>query len=59
MPETTEERWAGLTHDEVRELAAIVRAADEAHETEGGGTRHWVRDHFLPELERAGWTIHP
>jgi folate-dependent tRNA-U54 methylase TrmFO/GidA len=51
------DRWAGLTHEQVRELAAIVRRADEAHEVDGGGTRHWVRDHFLPELEEAGWTI--
>jgi hypothetical protein len=57
MSET--ERWAGLTHEEVRELAAIVRSADESHEKDGGGTRHWVRDHFLPALEEAGWTIHP
>lgn len=53
------ETWAGLSHEQVRELAKIVRAADEAHEVEGGGTRHWVRDHFLPELEAAGWTILP
>lgn len=46
-----------LTHEEVRELAAIVRRADERHETDGGSTRHWVRDHFLPELEAANWTI--
>jgi hypothetical protein len=55
---TGEETWAGLSHEQVRELATIVRRADEEHMREGGGTRHWVRDHFLPELERAGWTIH-
>jgi hypothetical protein len=53
------ELWAGLTHDEVRKLATIVRRADESHEKEGGGTRHWVRDHFLPELEASGWSITP
>jgi hypothetical protein len=55
----TDERWNGLTHEQVRELAAIVRKADEAYEIEGGGTRHWVRDHLLPELERAGWRVVP
>lgn len=55
----SEDRWAGLTHEQVRELAALVNAADEGFMIDGGGTRHWVRDHFLPELESARWTITP
>jgi hypothetical protein len=55
----TDERWNGLTHEQVRELAAIVHKADEQHECEGGGTRHWVRDCFLPHLEAAGWRVGP
>lgn len=44
-------------HDLVRALVPIVRAADEQHETEGGGTRHWLRDYFLPRLNEAGFVV--
>lgn len=63
MPETPRSHldrtdWnAPEVHEFVREIAAITRKADERHEVEGGGTRHWVRDHFLPELEAAGFEI--
>ena len=33
------------------EITSAVRAADERFELEGGSTRHWVRDCFVPELE--------
>lgn len=46
-------------HDRIREITKVVRAADEAFEREGGSSRHWVRDHFVPLLEGAGLTIAP
>jgi hypothetical protein len=46
-------------HDRIREIAKVVRAADERFEAEGGTTRHWVRDYFIPRLEAAGFTIVP
>jgi hypothetical protein len=37
-------------HDElVRDLTRVVREADEMFEREGGSSRHWVRDCFLPD----------
>ncbi len=47
----------GIGRELVNALTPLVRAADERHSVEGGGTRHWVRDYFLPELRAAGWTI--
>ncbi len=44
-------------HQFVREIAEVVREADKNFEADGGGTRHWVRDHFLPGLEDAGFVI--
>lgn len=41
-------------------LTAATREADELFEsgmTGGGGTRHWLRDCFLPALELHGLTI--
>lgn len=38
-------------------VTRVVRAADEAFEKDGGSSRHWVRDHFLPGLEAAGLKI--
>jgi hypothetical protein len=43
----------------IDQLTSAVRAADKAFETAGGSSRHWVRDCFLPELERNGLTIAP
>jgi hypothetical protein len=50
-------------HDDTNERAliqaitAIVREADQQFEREGGSSRHWVRDHFLPLLEREGYEL--
>ena len=44
-------------HELVRDLARVVREADEEFEKAGGGTRHWVRDHFLPHLQAANMRI--
>jgi hypothetical protein len=44
-------------HDAIREIANAVRAADRDFESSGGSSRHWVRDHFIPELESNGFTI--
>lgn len=41
----------------VTALSAIVREADEVFERSGGSSRHWVRDCFLPVLNRAGWQV--
>lgn len=47
-----------MTRDElVMQLTAIVREADEEFQSEGGSSRHWVRDHFLPRLEGAGVSL--
>jgi len=50
-----------LDNGEGRELVyaitSIVRAADELLEKEGGGTRHWVRDYFLPLLREAEYSL--
>lgn len=46
-------------HDRIRDITRAVRAADERFEAEGGSSRHWVRDHFIPHLEDAGYTIVP
>lgn len=39
--------------DLVQALTAIVRKADEQHLRDGGSTRHWVRDCFLPLLAES------
>lgn len=39
----------------VNALTAIVREADRTFEQVGGSSRHWVRDCFLPMLNREGW----
>lgn len=38
-------------------VTRVVRAADEAFEADGGSSRHWVRDHFLPRLNDAGLRV--
>ena len=43
--------------DVVRELTRICREADQHFQRVGGGTRHWVRDCFLPALNDAGWCV--
>ena len=41
----------------VTALTALVREADRAFARVGGGSRDWVRDCFLPLLNRDGWAI--
>ena len=41
----------------LRDLIRIVREADHILERIGGGTKHWVRDCFLPVLTRRGYAI--
>ena len=38
-------------------LTRAVRAADTAFAAEGGSSRHWVRDQFLPCLEEEGLAV--
>jgi hypothetical protein len=38
-------------------LTAAVREADQAFETVGGSSRHYVRDCLLPALAKAGLKI--
>lgn len=45
------------TPEEVAAITEVVREADQAFETSGGSSRHWVRDQFLPRLEEAGWVL--
>jgi predicted metal-dependent phosphotriesterase family hydrolase len=44
-------------HDAICEIRNAAWRADASLKREGGTTRHWVRDHFIPELEAAGFTI--
>jgi hypothetical protein len=41
----------------VAAITLIVREADEHFERVGGSSRHWVRDCFLPVLNRRGWFV--
>lgn len=41
----------------VQRVTPVVHDADVQHQAEGGGTRHWVRDCFLPHMQAAGLTI--
>lgn len=41
----------------VTKVTAIVREADDVFQRVGGGSRHWVRDCFLPLLNRAGFEV--
>jgi hypothetical protein len=43
--------------DLVNEVTRVVRRIDPLFEKEGGSTRHWVRDWFLPTLDEAGYEI--
>lgn len=38
-------------------ITAVVRDADRTFERVGGSSRHWVRDCFLPILNRNGFVI--
>lgn len=41
----------------VSHVTAVCRKVDPEFEKEGGGTRHWVRDFFLPALAEAGYVV--
>jgi len=41
----------------VAAVTAIVREADQLFERVGGSSRHWVRDCFLPLLNKEGFSI--
>ena len=41
----------------VAKVTRAVREADREFEDTGGSSRHWVRDNFLPALERHGLKI--
>ena len=43
--------------DLVARVTSVCRKVDPLFEKEGGGTRHWVRDWFLPGLDEAGLMI--
>lgn len=45
------------TADTFAVLTQVVREADQALETAGGGSRHWLRDYFLPTLEAYGLAV--
>lgn len=54
---TTPEKLSGAPAPSVEEITRIVRDADQDFEGSGGSTRHWVRDCFLPALEKSGLRI--
>ncbi len=41
----------------VQAVTAIVRKADAEFQRDGGSSRHWVRDYFLPLLKAGGWEL--
>jgi transcriptional regulator with XRE-family HTH domain len=41
----------------IADVTQVMRDADVAFETVGGGTRHYVRDLLLPMLDKAGLKI--
>ena len=57
MVEATDVPQQSEDADIVRDITAIVREADETFQRVGGGTRHWVRDCFLPFLNQKGWIV--
>ena len=44
-------------HSFVKEITSIIRKCDYNFEKAGGSTRHWVRDHLIPELKLNGFKI--
>lgn len=46
-----------IGRDLVQRVTPIIHDADLHHQSDGGGTRHWVRDCFLPRLAAANLTI--
>lgn len=49
--------YFGLTDEDFQAVVQAIRTADKSFESAGGGTRHWLRDEFLPELDAAGYRI--
>ena len=45
-------------HHCIEAVTAVVREADRLFESVGGSSRHWVRDCFLPLLEKNGMVVH-
>jgi hypothetical protein len=43
----------------VRRITAAVREADRGFEKTGGGSRHWVRDWFIPMLAKHRVSVKP
>ena len=41
----------------VAAITLVVREADAVFERVGGSSRHWVRDCFLPTLNKRGWFV--
>lgn len=41
----------------VAAVTATVRQADAEFQKSGGSSHHWVRDHFLPHLNRSGMRV--
>jgi hypothetical protein len=41
----------------VAAITLVVREADAVFERVGGSSRHWVRDCFLPTLNKHGWFV--
>jgi Protein of unknown function (DUF1566) len=46
-----------IESDVIADLVRAVREADRLFESSGGGSRDWVRDQFLPQLESVGLVV--
>lgn len=53
----TTDWFAKEHHALVARITRAVREADQAFESSGGSSRHWVRECFLPCLEDEGLVL--
>ena len=48
---------AARADEAVDVVTRVCREADSRFVADGGSTRHWARDHFLPALRAEGYVI--
>lgn len=48
---------AARADEAVDVVTRVCREADSWFVADGGSTRHWARDHFLPALRAEGYVI--
>lgn len=54
IKELTQEEYSG---EDIAAIVEVMRESDRIFENTGGGTRHYIRDVFLPLLETKGFYI--